>query len=63
MAKGDCADIKELYDAMKPLLGFDPMKSCNECSGDNCNTANVQSAGAWIALLTSAVTLSVAFNT
>ena len=39
------------------------IKSCNECSSDNCNTASRQSAGTWIALLASIVTLIVVFRT
>lgn len=68
MPKGTCAATKKIMPettALAQALGTDvpEVKSCNECSGDHCNTANGQSAGAWIALLASAVTLSVAFHT
>ena len=68
--KGTCAATKKMMfqsdmETLAQALGTDvpEVKSCNECSGDHCNTANGQSAGAWIALLASAVTLSVAFHT
>ena len=65
MPKEACAATKKMNKDMAESMGMDmpEIKSCSECSGDNCNTANGQRAGVWIALLASAVTLSVAFHT
>jgi len=53
--------------AMGEALGADAsdmpkVKSCSECSGDNCNAAGGLRTGAWIALLASAATLLAFHN-